>query len=666
VALVVRDKTTGLVLRRTPQARGRDYDVKYPEGRILFRRPIASVEMDAALVDETLIQGNPVRVEVDYEAAAGGFSDASYGVHGRRRQGPVTVGATYVDDPQAGGAYDLQGMDAEVRVSERSRIVAELAESSGADSRTFRSEDGGLTFAEAPADSRDEGTAWKVAAELEVGDWIERARGLRVTAYHRDVEGGFSSGLGSFERGTRRTGAAAALEIDPRQMVRVRHHRDEMDGPATPTVGITSAQWRLDGERTDLAVEVEDRRHRDAPNADDADGTVVAAEIRRRVTDRLDAGLERQQPLSGPDRDQTTLRLGYRLLDRLSLDAQGVHGADGDAAQLGAVWELPDGSVYVTERAQDGAAGARRATVVGAESAVGPRTRVYSEHQWDRTPSGDRAVALIGARRYWEPTAGLRFTLGAELSEIDGEAESIERSAAAAGATWTHPSGVTARTRNEVRFESGGGNPRRMQYVTDNRVDLALSPDFTLQGGLRRSRTENRNDGSVHARFHESSLGVAYRPVRDDRVNGLARYTRRVDRRPEGLESVGSQTTMDVVSVEGVVDVAPRVQWYAKGAGRFLDETASPLGDFRTRTWLGIQRVDVTVRRPVDVGVEYRLLRQEEADDSLQGWLAEVSGKLRKRLRLGVGYNFTDFSDDEFSMNDHSVHGWFLRIQGKY
>jgi hypothetical protein len=33
---------------------------------------------------------------------------------------------------------------------------------------------------------------------------------------------------------------------------------------------------------------------------------------------------------------------------------------------------------------------------------------------------------------------------------------------------------------------------------------------------------------------------------------------------------------------------------------------------------------------------------------------------------LGVGFNFTDFSDNEFSDNDYSVYGWFLRVQGRY
>jgi hypothetical protein len=66
------------------------------------------------------------------------------------------------------------------------------------------------------------------------------------------------------------------------------------------------------------------------------------------------------------------------------------------------------------------------------------------------------------------------------------------------------------------------------------------------------------------------------------------------------------------------------------------------------------------------VGTEYRILLQDEADDMRQGWLSEVTWEAVKHLRLGVGYNFTDFSDNEFSDNDYSVHGWFFRIQGRY
>ncbi len=68
----------------------------------------------------------------------------------------------------------------------------------------------------------------------------------------------------------------------------------------------------------------------------------------------------------------------------------------------------------------------------------------------------------------------------------------------------------------------------------------------------------------------------------------------------------------------------------------------------------------------IDFGVEYRILTQDEAGDTLQGWLTEVTWELMKHFRVGAGYNFTDFSDDEFSVNDYSVQGWFFRVQGRY
>jgi len=54
------------------------------------------------------------------------------------------------------------------------------------------------------------------------------------------------------------------------------------------------------------------------------------------------------------------------------------------------------------------------------------------------------------------------------------------------------------------------------------------------------------------------------------------------------------------------------------------------------------------------------------ADDSASGSLFEVNRLFFKHMRIGVGYNFTDFTDNEFSANDYSAKGYFFRIQGKY
>ena len=59
-------------------------------------------------------------------------------------------------------------------------------------------------------------------------------------------------------------------------------------------------------------------------------------------------------------------------------------------------------------------------------------------------------------------------------------------------------------------------------------------------------------------------------------------------------------------------------------------------------------------------------MTQREANDREQGWLTDVMWKLHPSFRVGGGFNFTDFSDNEFTMNDYSVRGWFLRAQGRY
>ena len=108
------------------------------------------------------------------------------------------------------------------------------------------------------------------------------------------------------------------------------------------------------------------------------------------------------------------------------------------------------------------------------------------------------------------------------------------------------------------------------------------------------------------------------------------------------------------------------MEWVEKLAAKWKEETVAGHDEVTTHTYLMIQRLNFHVWDPIDWGAEYRILWQSEADDRLEGWLTEVTWKVLKNIRLGIGYNFTDFSDNEFSDNDYSVHGWFLRGQAKY
>ena len=62
---------------------------------------------------------------------------------------------------------------------------------------------------------------------------------------------------------------------------------------------------------------------------------------------------------------------------------------------------------------------------------------------------------------------------------------------------------------------------------------------------------------------------------------------------------------------------------------------------------------------------EYRVLVQKQADDKMHGALLELSKDLSKNIQIGVGYNFSEFSDDLAHL-DYTSQGPFLRITGKF
>jgi hypothetical protein len=121
-----------------------------------------------------------------------------------------------------------------------------------------------------------------------------------------------------------------------------------------------------------------------------------------------------------------------------------------------------------------------------------------------------------------------------------------------------------------------------------------------------------------------------------------------------------------VASIEWSFDINRWLEWVEKAAYKTKTEEVGAMPTNTTHTFLSINRLNVNIWKKFDLGMEYRLLHQEEAEDMRRGWLTELMWKPVKHFRIGVGWNFTDFSDNEFSDNDYSQEGWFLRFQGTF
>ena len=126
VTLLVHDQLTGLLLQRISQRRNIDYDIKYREGRVWFRRPISSVVDDGSLISADLLRGNPITVQVNYETPITGLSAGVTGARVRTRfaDGKFTLGAAHVADDSISSEFTLDGVDVEMLFGS-TRLVAE-------------------------------------------------------------------------------------------------------------------------------------------------------------------------------------------------------------------------------------------------------------------------------------------------------------------------------------------------------------------------------------------------------------------------------------------------------------------------------------------------------------------------------------------------------------
>ncbi|WP_338040693.1 hypothetical protein [Nitratireductor luteus] len=177
--------------------------------------------------------------------------------------------------------------------------------------------------------------------------------------------------------------------------------------------------------------------------------------------------------------------------------------------------------------------------------------------------------------------------------------------------------------------------------------------------------------------YVEASLGYAYRPVDNDRLNALFKYTWLYDL--PGNNQVISGSTGDlfapaqrshILSVDAIYDLTPWLSVggkyglrtgevkYRAGAG-FEDEWQ------KSSAHLAILRADLHVIRKWDVLLEGRVMHMPEADTTDYGALVALYRHVGDNFKVGLGYNFGRFSDDlrDLTLDDQ---GLFLNVVGKF
>jgi opacity protein-like surface antigen len=273
-------------------------------------------------------------------------------------------------------------------------------------------------------------------------------------------------------------------------------------------------------------------------------------------------------------------------------------------------------------------------------------------------------------------TLGTNFENGTVGSETIGE---IRRQAVAFNAAYSS---------SDIKY-SGGVEYRRDQnqleeresWLMRNAISYKTSEDARWVGKLNWADSNSDAGALAAAKYTEGVVGYAFRPVANDRLNVLLKYTYLYDLSSPGQSSYTDTTTRpvsrlgvdyqqksNVFAVDATYDLSAR--WtvggkYAWRRGELRASRDDSAQWFKSSAELAVARVDWKVVRQWSWMAELRSLRAKELGDRRTGWLTAGYYHLNENFKVGLGYNFTDFSDNLTDLSYRS-RGFFVNVLGKF
>ncbi len=680
VVLEVRDRTTGRTETRATLQEGVDYEIDNLQGRLILTRPLAQLTREnvRSITRDMPLDGYDQLLLVDYEYVPLGFSsdDVTYGARGRQWIGDhVAIGGTWIDENRSGENYGLKGADLTLQAGRGTYLKMEQTRTDATAAPVFYSDNGGLSFIRRnPYEGRRSGTASAVEARANLRELGWTTQDWSLGAWWRDVDAGFSVARQDTGLPVQEYGAEFLGYLTDDFSLYGRHTRTEQGDLALEQSQLT-AEWRL-GNDGQLTGEL--RRVREEQQLQSVDALLAAIGYRQRFGASWEVYGTGQVTLDddgGAYEKNDLLTLGARYLfgDRSSVGAEVSGGSRGHGAKVDGEYRMaPDHSLYGSYSYSTDRTGTDPLFDTGLQSGwtLGQRWRlsnqvnVYNESQYlkDRRQDSAGIVHTFGMDFYPAQGWNLGFTimdgeLDSTVGRVDRRAYSVSGGRTDAVAQWN----------SKLEYRRDSGAEQREQWVTTNRLLYKLNEDWRFALRANYADTEDRIDRLADAKLVETNMGFAWRPHDNTRWAGFGKFTYLYDVASLGQEGGNLyDQRSQILSLEGIRQLGAR--WEVAG------KLASRWGDYRTGrgegAWLD-SRADFAALQ-----LRYRLFAQWEGlaehrwlkvreGGVRKGWLVGVDRRVGENFKVGVGYNFTEFSDDMTELK-YDQKGFFLNMAGFY
>jgi len=621
VVIEVRDKDDpDEVIKSESLKHDIDYFLDYSEGMLLFKEPVPSRDDD----------GNPVWIVIDYEymPESGDLKHNILGVRGEvEPSNNFKMGATYLSDTDSPSKSQVYGLDITGSLGSnggnlekpKAKVRAEYAHS--------------INGAEAinPEDNA-------FGAELTT----KPIENFELKGYYREVGKDFHHPQKNYDVGTQKYGVEAEVKLAEKLGLTGKQsyiiNKINENETVISKVGLP---YKTDS----FTIEPEYKQTRYFDSLDPAKDKLTR-----------DQGINIEAKLS----DKFALTGGYQIEETEFINNPAEPKEKANTTGLGGKYELNEETEVFADYSINNQNGKQTtATTVGVNTKVFDNTNLYTKYTIDGGIGGERNQASIGMNTRVILTDGLSANLSLEKDLVREEGKADEGTTAFSGILEYLPDEDLKST---LKYETRLAPEGTKKIITYNTVGK-MSEDFSLIGKLEKYEEYNNTSPELEFARQKYLIGLAYRPVNNDRFNALLKHEK------EELKDLTEEPITNIItitsSIEGIYDLTPKLQLFGKYAIRQKEERSVPPSTTSTSDLL-IASATYKFTPRLDLGGEYRIMRLREAQESKSGYSLELGYYLVKQIKLILGYAWTSYDDVRFSENDYWVKGPYLRLLYKF
>jgi flagellar motor protein MotB len=694
VRVELRDKASGIVtgvLNLTPVL---DYDIDYLQGRIVLTEPLASTADDNLLVRSNALSGDEAYLVVRYEYTPGFDEVDALSVGGQAHAwigDYVKLGITTNTNEQNASDSSLNAADLTLRLAAHSWIKLQHAKSEGLVSLPQVSQDGGfefqgydpLAFVDAEAD------AMRADLSVNAEDVLPFGKG-QLTFYTQDVDAGFSAPGMTALTDTKNYGGTFTMPVADRFSVGAKvDNLVQEQGLETDVQEVNLGYQVTDSWELSAGYRV-DNREDNSPvvgltqeTGERADA-ILQVGFDSRTTWNAYGFLQDTVSISGNRQENARAGVGgsIRATERLRIDAEVSDGDLGTGARLGTNYLHSDRtSLYLNyalenERTDNGLRSGRGSEgnlVAGVKSRIADSTSVFLEERYQHGTTMTGLTHATGIT--FAPTEKWNLGINTDIGTLQDQQTGAETERLAGAVQIGFGFGDLQLSsgieyRNDDAEQPDLGRTERTTWLFRNSFKYQASPGARLLGKYNHSTSESSLGTFYDGGFTEAVLGYAFRPVHHDRLNALVKYTYfyNVPTTDQvAVSNIASEFIQKshVAAIDLTYDLTSNFTIGGKYGYRLgqvsLDRENPEFYD--SNAMLYVVRGDYRFRDNWEFLLEARLLHMPDLDERKAGALATVSRYVGDHLKIGLGYNFTDFSEDLTDLSyDH--HGVFLSLTG--